>query len=79
MLSDGGARAGRTFWKVHSEKQNTYFKRRGTALGQSRRCSKKHWHKGLPGIDGLPTGANGRILRMRGEVTEWRGGERGSE
>ena len=39
---------------------------------------KRHWHKGLPGIDRLPTGGNGRILRLRRKVTEWRGGERGS-
>lgn len=47
MLSDGDARAGRTFWKVHSEKQSTYFKRRGTALGQSRKCSKEALTQGF--------------------------------
>lgn len=47
--------------------------------GRVGNAPKRHWHKGLPGIDGLPTGANGRILRMRREVAEWRGGERGSE
>lgn len=64
MLSDEVSGAGRTFWKVHPEKQGTHFKKRGTTLRRRRKFPKRQ-DKSVPGIGRPSAEDNGRQLRKR--------------